>query len=72
MVKSKFMQAELEWLTELIDKKKEEKKVEKKYGYHVDIKTGKIVYTKRKRKVVKTIRIKKSESLNRPLTLGKE
>jgi hypothetical protein len=72
MVKSKFMQAELEWLTEIIEKKKEEIKVDKKYGYHVNIETGKIVYTKRKDKVVKTIRRKKSESLNRPLTLGKE
>ena len=72
MVKSKFMQSELEWLNDLIEQKKEEKKVQKKYGYHVDVETGKIVYTKRKSKVVKTIRIKKSESLNRPLTLGKE
>ena len=63
MVKSKFMQSELEWLSELIEQKKEEKKVQKKYGYHVDVETGKIVYTKRKSKVVKTIRIKKKRKL---------
>jgi hypothetical protein len=63
MVKSKFMQSELEWLSELIEQKKEDKKVQKKYGYHVDVETGKIVYTKRKSKVVKTIRIKKKRKL---------
>tara|TARA_R100000458_G_scaffold48592_1_gene47722 strand:+ start:718 stop:912 length:195 start_codon:yes stop_codon:yes gene_type:complete len=63
MVKSKFMQSELEWLNDLIEQKKEEKKVQKKYGYHVDVETGKIVYTKRKSKVVKTIRIKKKRKL---------
>jgi hypothetical protein len=63
MVKSKFMQSELEWLSELIEQKKEDKKVQKKYGYHVDVETGKIVYTKRKSKVVKTIRIKKKQKL---------
>ena len=63
MVKSKFMQSELEWLNDLIEQKKEEKKVQKKYGYHVDVETGKIVYTKRKSKVVKTISIKKKRKL---------
>ena len=63
MVKSKFMQSELEWLNDLIEQKKEEKKVQKKYGYHVDVETGKIVYTKRKSKVVKTIRIRKKRKL---------
>ena len=63
MVKSKFMQSELEWLNDLIEQKKEEKKVQKKYGYHVDVETGKIVYTKRKSKGVKTIRIKKKRKL---------
>jgi hypothetical protein len=63
MVKSKFMQSELEWLSELIEQKKEDKKVQKKYGYHVDVETGKIVYTKHKSKVVKTIRIKKKRKL---------
>ena len=64
------MQSELEWLSELIEQKKEDKKVQKKYGYHVDVETGKIVYTKRKSKVVKTIRIKKKRKLKQAPDIG--
>ena len=64
------MQSELEWLNDLIEQKKEEKKVQKKYGYHVDVETGKIVYTKRKSKVVKTIRIKKKRKLKQTPDIG--
>ena len=75
MVKSTFMQRELEELRASIEEKKEATKhvnSQNTYGYHVDPTTGKLVNNQPKHRVVKTIRVKKSKSLNNPVTLGKE
>ena len=76
MVKSIFMQKELNELKKIIEEKGEKEKVhtnsQETYGYHVNPKTGKLVNSQPKRRVVKTKRIKKSKSLNNPITLGME
>jgi len=70
-----FMEDEKKLLGSLIKPDKKEKiykNSQKTYGYYVNPNTGKLVSKQPKRKVVKTIRIKKSKSLNSPVTLGKE
>ena len=70
-----FMEYEKKILKGLIKPDKEEKKYknsQKTYGYYVNPDTGKLVSEQPRRKVVKTIRIKKSKRLNSPVTLGKE
>ena len=75
MVKSKFMQSELKALKILIEEDKEETKhmnSQNTYGYKVNPLTGKLISEQPKRRVVKTIRLKKSKSLNNPIALGQE
>lgn len=72
---STFMERELKELKLLIKEDKEEEKhmeSQQTYGYQVNPLTGKLVSNQPKRRVVKTIRIKKSKSLNSPIALGKE
>ena len=72
---STFMERELKELKLLIEEDKEEEKhieSQKTYGYQVNPLTGKLVSNQPKRRVVKTIRRKKSKSLNSPIALGKE
>ena len=64
MSKSTFMSKELAWLKALIKEEELAKKVEilqTKSGYHVNPQTGKLIYVKPKRRVVK--RIKKKRKL---------
>tara|TARA_R110000824_G_C14856150_1_gene640647 strand:+ start:351 stop:581 length:231 start_codon:yes stop_codon:yes gene_type:complete len=73
--KSTFMQKELDELRSAIQERREEKlhtNSPEAYGYHVNPKTGKLISSQPRRRVVKTIRLKKSKSLNNPIPLGKE
>ena len=81
---SNILQKELEWLEKAIaeeEKIAEKVEAQQKSGYHVNPDTGKLVYVKPqhksikkiklpKRRVVKKIRIKRSESFKKTPDIG--
>lgn len=76
MDKSTFMQAELNRLRREIAEEKEDNKLleaQQTYGYQVNPETGRLMNIREpKRRVVKKIRIKKSESFKKTPDIGEE
>jgi hypothetical protein len=76
MDKSTFMQVELNRLRQEIAEEKEDNKLlvaQQTYGYQVNPETGRLMSIREpKRRVVKKIRIKKSESFKKTPDIGEE
>ena len=76
MDKSTFMQVELNRLRREIAEEKEDNKLleaQQTYGYQVNPETGRLMNIREpKRRVVKKIRIKKSESFKKTPDIGEE